>query len=527
MYSIKHNILLSSLFITFQVFSQTLSLVKDINTGPINNAFPHYLLSYNSKLCFVAGDGNGHKLWSSDGTSQGTALIGPLLPSNGIVRHLTPYNGKLYFTYDDGINGLELWVSDGTTTGTYMLKDIWTGNLSSNPQFFTVCNGKLFFQASTASRSQGLWVTDGTVNGTVMLGNQYASPFASINSFIVMNTKIYFEGNTGSGYGLWESDGTNSGTQLILAGTLNSGSSHAILGNKFYFSKMDQTNGSELWVSDGTTAGTQLLKDIAPGANSSFCDNFMTHNNTIYFSANNGSTGTEPWASDGTSAGTYLLADANPGANGSSPQTFTSFNNAVYFFCNNGTERVMFSSDGTIAGTVSVKNLQGITTVPYAYVFNNQLLFCAGNGANSTVYTSNGTGTGTNPLVPTITTFYNFGDNFLSYNNELFLPAFYQSQGLELCKLSFVTSLTENEKENNISIYPNPANDGITVTKYNTSLKNLNLYTIDGQMIPIQVIRKEDRVELDVTDLKDGTYILNLIPYGSAQFFSYTIVIKH
>ena len=127
----------------------------------------------------------------------------------------------MYFTYDDGIHGLELWTSDGTTAGTHLLKDIWTGTTGSGipygslPRYFTVCNGLLFFQASTPIRAEGLWVTDGTVAGTQMLGNQYSDPFASVSSFIVLNDKIYFEGNAGSGYGMWSSDGTNAGTQLV------------------------------------------------------------------------------------------------------------------------------------------------------------------------------------------------------------------------------------------------------------------------------------------------------------------------
>lgn len=526
MYATKHKLLLAVLYINISLFSQTLSLVKDINTGPINNSFPHYLLQYNNKLHFVAGDGSGHKLWSSDGTSQGTSFVGPILPANGIVRHLTACNGKLFFSYDDGVNGLELWVSDGTTSGTYLLKDIWPGNLSSNPQFFTVCNGKLFFQASTATRSQGLWVTDGTVNGTSMVGNQYASPFGSTSNFIVLNTKIYFEGNAGSGYGLWESDGTNSGTQQLLAGTLNSGSSHAILGNKFYFSKMDQTNGSELWVSDGTTSGTQLLKDIAPGATGSFCDNFITHNNKVYFSANNGSTGTELWVSDGTLSGTYLLVDANPGSAGSSPQSLTSFNNSLFAFCYNGTERVLYSSDGTLSGTVPVKILSGTSSVPYTYVFNGQLLFCAGSGANSIIYSCNGSSNGTNPLAPTVTTYYNSGDNFLTYNNELFLPAFYQSQGLELCKLSSVTSLHENKETNTIPFYPNPASTSAFLITNELTLKDLQLYDSKGQAVTLSGNPTNSGLEINFTHLADGVYLLRSKP-DVQTVFSKTIIVKH
>ena len=47
----------------------------------------------------------------------------------------------------------------------------------------------------------------------------------------------------------------------------------------------------ELWKSDGTTAGTVLVKDIAPGAMSSFPQSLYAMGSTLYFSASSESFG--------------------------------------------------------------------------------------------------------------------------------------------------------------------------------------------------------------------------------------------
>ena len=91
-------------------------MLKDIN--PSGSSDPKEFTLYNGKLYFSADDGtNGPELWETDGTEAGTKMTANIIPVIGIGSHpknLIVYNGKLLF----GILGKALFASDGTEAGT-------------------------------------------------------------------------------------------------------------------------------------------------------------------------------------------------------------------------------------------------------------------------------------------------------------------------------------------------------------------------------------------------------------------------
>jgi ELWxxDGT repeat protein len=102
---------------------------------------------------------NGYELWTSDGSPQGTRLVRDLFPgrASSDPQGLTVAAGRLYFSAFDPEHGRELWVSDGTAAGTRRLQDIAPGTWSSDPRSLTVAGGRLYFTADDGTTGRELW----------------------------------------------------------------------------------------------------------------------------------------------------------------------------------------------------------------------------------------------------------------------------------------------------------------------------------------------------------------------------------
>lgn len=274
------------------------------------------VILYHDKFYFTTDDGiHGEEPWVSDGTSAGTHMLSDIRPGylSGGVHSFAVYNDKLYFTgYDSdsiGSNDIEIWVSDGSEQGTHLLKNINTTPSNSTvnglPELFGEFNGKLYFTMDDGIHGMELWQTDGTDTGTVMLldiniGSADASPILDIhskatgnttpNSFVIYNGELYFLAVTATnGRELWVTDGTPQGTHLFY--DLNTGTQNGqctdftLYNNKLYFSAVKSSYGRELWVTDGTPSGTRMIKDLYPGAQGASPFRPLIYNGLLYFVA--------------------------------------------------------------------------------------------------------------------------------------------------------------------------------------------------------------------------------------------------
>ena len=423
-------------------------LVKDINPNFLENnggnnpegSNPEDLIEFNGKLYFSADDGeSGRELFVSDGTAEGTQLLVDLNPGISPPGYYRPssvnssapgnfieFNGKLYFSANDGESGSELFVSDGTAEGTQLVVDLNPGisyfsyappvASASNPGDFIEFNDQLYFSADDGTFGRELFVSDGTAEETQLLadinltfrysGSRFSTGFnygSNPAGFTEFNDQIYFAASDrDNGRELFVSDGTAEGTQLVA--DLNPmiddsfsfylpfayGSSPNSLiefNDQLYFTANDGENGTAIFVSDGTTEGTQLLVDLNPDSSSLYDVRpepygFVEFNDKLYFTADNGEVGRELFVTDGTAEGTSLVVDLNPDS-GSDPSGFTVFGEQLYFTADNGENgRELFVTDGTAEGTSLVVDLNpdsGSDPLDLT-VFGDELFFSADNG---------------------------------------------------------------------------------------------------------------------------------------------------
>jgi ELWxxDGT repeat protein len=155
------------------------AIVKDLRPYQLADSAPFELTAMGDTLYFVAKDVvHDYQLWKSDGTNTGTVMVSdfgpdwhPLLPGaydGSSPRHLTVMGDTLYYIAR-GQQGHELWRSDGTTEGTVAVKDLPVSQSWSHSYELTAVGDTLYFVTSDPNVGFKLWKSDGTTEGTVML----------------------------------------------------------------------------------------------------------------------------------------------------------------------------------------------------------------------------------------------------------------------------------------------------------------------------------------------------------------------
>ncbi|HEX8355805.1 MAG TPA: T9SS type A sorting domain-containing protein, partial [Segetibacter sp.] len=328
------------------------TFVKDVIPGIAgsNVANGYDLFSNGSFLLFSAQTASsGEELWKSDGTDAGTVPlkdINPGAPSSNPTSFFS-YNNIVLFAASDALHGTEVWKTDGTTGGTVMLKDIREGTNSSvnigsvntgisNLFLVSIFNGRAYFSANNGTNGGEIWSTDGTEANTRILkdiepGTGSAIPFIFFGGLQIGNKLIFSATTTEHGTELWESDGTENGTKIFKDIVPGTGSSSAFIlstatynpnttaityplfqGNKFFVVASTPEKGTELYISDGTSEGTVMVKDINPNEESGATISSVVYTSSaLFFTANDGQHGEELWKSDGTEAGTVMVTNIN------------------------------------------------------------------------------------------------------------------------------------------------------------------------------------------------------------------------
>ncbi|HSX32684.1 MAG TPA: hypothetical protein VLF43_05465, partial [Candidatus Saccharimonadales bacterium] len=217
-----------------------------------------------------------------------------------------------------------------------------------------------------------------------------------------VNNTLYFSSSSGTHGNLSKTDGTVAGTEVI---TSDPASNITKVGNSVFFTTYNQTTQlNELWKTDGTPGDSMRLVEAI-----GFGTRFGEFNGRLLFTSidKDNMYGHELWSSDGTVAGTHMVKDINPIGDGiRSRMALLHIGNAVYFSATDGVnDYKLWKTDGTEAGTVMVNDdpVTGDTNTGSLVEFNGKIVF---NNTTS-LWVSDGTAAGTYalnaPLVRTAT----------------------------------------------------------------------------------------------------------------------------
>ena len=101
-------------FELYSITSNGIELISDINPGDLDSDITN-MTYYNGLVYFLATDGNGHKIWVTDGTTEGTTIAIDLGDTStgrfDYTAFLVADNGLMYFILEE-----TLYSFDGTTT---------------------------------------------------------------------------------------------------------------------------------------------------------------------------------------------------------------------------------------------------------------------------------------------------------------------------------------------------------------------------------------------------------------------------
>jgi ELWxxDGT repeat protein len=359
------------------------TMVSDLLPGMLGS-FPLDFVALGDRLVFTASAVSGRRLYVSDGTTVGTVELAQVpMAFNGRNR-LAVQGGRVWFT---GIDA-ELWNTDGTVAGTQRVADIRAGVLGSNPGSLTAYQGRVWFTADDGVHGTELWHSDGTPLGTALFFEGTAGANGTqFTDFTIAGGQLFFP----IGGRLFVTDGFPGGTHEVLAnpafvvrGGAGFGSLTA-LGNSVYFAGTSAGTGTELWRSDGTAAGTYMVRDIWPGAGDGVpvaAPMRLLGSRHLWFHGQDAASGQELWRSDGTPNGTQVAIDYTPGPGGSynafaglllrtslvrgrimfDPADATVWQEPFAFWAGGSAQAIGFGCSATI-GTVRISRLSGTDAV--------------------------------------------------------------------------------------------------------------------------------------------------------------------
>ena len=300
--------------------------VSPLLPGADLSSDPSDFIVLNHTLYFTAVDPlHGRELWKTDGTAAGTTMVADFYPgttSSGI-SNLIIAEGKLYFGATDNVHGLQLWRLDPVTNAVDAFSLPGFGPGGPLFQLTGATNSLYFVRFVNNGGLRGVWRFDLETGAIVQAAYlPFKSGLAGPTVFATLGDRLFFTGESSSGFEIWTTEGTLASAQMVedLLGStpqiyLSNPQQLTKVGDRLYFTADDGTHGVELWTTDGTSSGTYLVQDIntQPGPGSSNPDNLVDVNGTFYFTADDGIAGRQLWKIEAGTSIPVNIHDSTPG----------------------------------------------------------------------------------------------------------------------------------------------------------------------------------------------------------------------
>ena len=252
------------------------------------------------------------RLWASDGTRRGTALL-PVPAVQGptaVGRFYAATDQRLFFVGQDPEAGAELWQSDGTVAGTGRVLDLRPGSESAAVGWLTGVGDAVRFVASASSGDRAFWRSDGTEAGTVRLSDAVAGA----EQLTAVGERVYFLGDGAEGRELWVSEGTVSPPVQLTDFAIDDPFGFELplwpIDGALYFLVFDEIEGWELWRSDGTQESTRRMTRFDhpfPFGNPPMPIPPQAMGDSLVLTVSNNGTLLVPWITDGSRQGARSL----------------------------------------------------------------------------------------------------------------------------------------------------------------------------------------------------------------------------
>jgi ELWxxDGT repeat protein len=481
------------------------------------------------------GDGNGREAWYVDTTAPTPTPVnlGNLNAlGNSDPRDYVRFNGKTYFTADDGVNGRELYVTENTAATTMRLNIDPTSTVGSNPTELTVSGNNLFFAARRGAAGRELIRMSATGSIVSYNINQSDAPnFPDGNgdpvSLFDAGDYLYFTADDGAtlGYEPYRIDLDTNAMEFLADISANGSSSPKFRtvfdGDVVFTARHDQIDEEAYTVNNipfNCGSVTNILID-SPGGDWMFMNwnnngNSFTNHIIDIFPTNQNAFGAP------VSSGNNEIINGTESGYAFGLNSNTNYNVYLKSYCTDGT----FTRQGPFSITtrnncppfnnVSINNITS-TTVDLSWsntglyaaieilVYNEDAAIFEDSAVSTFgVTTSNNTFTITGLDPNTAYDIYIVG-TCATTTPSSFTNFIFGKQQIVTATLSNNTFETSNT-----AIYPNPVKNSFSVKSSNIDLEKIEIYDVLGKLV--NNLKPNGNNIYNISDLKQGLYFVKL-----------------